>query len=208
MSHLSHLLHRARSSIFVAALAISLPLAAHAEPTPLFVPFNGVGNVSAFTATSGGWVGSIDQTAPPVVADPLALVSVVLFQLNAATQTLTGTFEFTRASDLGATLFGELTGSYAVADILNVGGQLSIDYNVLGGTGEFAGVTGFGLSFVDFNPAGVFNNYAEAGLLTLNLAQAVPEPATWALAAMGLVALGFTRRRPAWAHASRAQSLN
>jgi hypothetical protein len=189
------LFRRVQFGLWAAALAISLPLAAHAEPTPLFVPFNGAGNVSAFTATSGGWVGSIDQTAPPVVSDPLSLVSVVLFQLNAATQTLTGTFEFTRASDLGATLFGELTGSYVVADILNAGGQFSIDYNVLGGTGAFAGVTGFGLSFVDFNPAGVFNNYAEAGLLTLNLAQAVPEPATWALVALGLLGLAVAQRK-------------
>jgi hypothetical protein len=185
--------------LWAAALVISLPTLAQAEPTTLFVPFNGAGNLSAFTATSGGWVGSIDQTAPPVVSDPLSLVSVVLFQLNAATQTLSGTFEFTRASDLGATLFGDLTGSYVMADILNSGGQFSIDYNVLGGTGAFAGVTGFGLSFVDFNPAGVFNNYAEAGLLTLNLAQAVPEPATWALAVLGLMSLSLTRRRGALA---------
>jgi hypothetical protein len=197
------LFRRVQFGLWAAALAIGLPLAAHAEPTPLFVPFNGAGNVSVFSATSGGWVGSLDQTAPPVVSDPLSLVSVVLFQLNAATQTLTGTFEFTRASDLGATLFGELTGSYVVADILNAGGQFSIDYNVVGGTGAFAGVTGFGLSFVDFNPAGVFNNYAEAGLLTLNVPQAVPEPATWLLVAMGLVLTATKRRGTARSGAKR-----
>jgi PEP-CTERM motif len=202
------LLQRLRRGLCAAALAVSLPTLAQAEPTTLFVPFNGAGNVSAFTTTSGGWVGNIEQTAPPVVSDPLSLVSVVLFQLNAATQTLTGTFEFTRASDLGATLFGDITGSYVVADILNLGGQFSLDYTVTGGTGAFAGVTGFGLSFVDFNPAGVFNNYAEAGLLTLDVPAAVPEPATWLLAAMGLMALGVVRRQRALAHAAPAQSLN
>jgi hypothetical protein len=194
-----HLLQQARRGICAAAFVVSLPALAQAEPTTLFVPFNGAGNLSVFSADAGtgGWVGSIDQTAPPVVSDPLSLVSVVLFQLDAATQTLRGTFEFTRSSDLGSTLFGDLMGSYGVGDILTAGGQFSIDYTVLGGTGDFAGVTGFGLSFVDFNPAGVFNNYAEAGLLTLNVPAAVPEPATWAMAALGLLALSLSRRRSA-----------
>jgi PEP-CTERM motif len=195
MNPLSPLIHHARRALVLTAFVVGLPAVAQAEPTTLFVPFNGAGNVSAFAATNGGWVGNIDQTAPPVVSDPLSLVSVVLFQLNAATQTLTGTFEFTRASDLGATLFGDITGSYVVSDILNLGGQFSLDYTVTGGTGAFAGVTGFGLSFVDFDPAGVFNNYAEAGLLTLSVPAAVPEPATWLLVAMGLMALTSVRRK-------------
>jgi hypothetical protein len=197
-----------RRALCMATVALSVPALAQADPTPLFVPlfvpFNGAGNISMFDASNGGWAGSIEQTAPPVVSEPLSLVSVVLFKLNAATQTLTGTFEFTRSSDLGATLFGDITGSYSVADILNVGGQFSLDYTVRGGTGDYFGYSGFGLSFVDFDPKAVFNNYAEAGLLTLDLPGAVPEPATWALVLMGLLALiAFPRL-----HAKALRSLN
>jgi PEP-CTERM motif len=188
----------------VAAIALGVPALAQADPTPLFVPFNGAGNISMFDNGNGGWVGSIEQTAPPVVSDPLSLVSVVLFKLDAATKSLTGTFEFTRSSDLGASLFGDVTGSYTVADILNIGGQFSLDYTVRGGTGDFSGYSGFGLAFVDYAPATPFHNYAEAGLLTLSLPAAVPEPATLMLVATGLLALALCRRQSA----KTARSLN
>ena len=99
----------------LAGALFALPLAALADPVSLFVPFNGQGNVSVFDAAagSGGWVGSIDQTPPPDVAQPLSLVSVVLFQIDAATQTLTGSFEFT-TTDLTSTLYGTLAGSFSV----------------------------------------------------------------------------------------------
>ena len=171
-------------------LLIALPLIASADPVSYFVPFNGQGNVSVFDASSGGWVGSIDQTPPPDVADPLSLVSVVLFQLDAATQTLSGSFEFT-TTDLASTLYGTLSGSFFDADILASGGQFSIDYSILGGTGAFAGASGFGLSFVDFNPAGAFNNYAESGLLNFS----VPAPGSLALVGAGLLALAVSRRK-------------
>jgi hypothetical protein len=179
------------------AAAAALPLAAQAGVVSYFVPFDGAGNVSVFDATSGGWVGSIDQTPPPVVPQPLSLVSVVLFTLDAATQTLSGTFEFS-TTDLVSTLFGNLTGSYFTPDILNLGGQFSVDYTILGGTGQFAQASGFGLSFVDFDPAGTFNNYAEAGLLSFDVpVGAVPTPATPALVLAGLLALAATRRKVA-----------
>jgi len=182
----------------LAGALFALPLAALADPVSLFVPFNGQGNVSVFDAAagSGGWVGSIDQTPPPDVAQPLSLVSVVLFQIDAATQTLTGSFEFT-TTDLTSTLYGTLAGSFVDADILNSGGQFGIDYSVLGGSGAFAGASGFGLSFLNFDPAGTFDNYAESGLLSFTVPAAVPTPGSLALVLAGLLALGVSRRKVA-----------
>jgi len=172
----------------------TLPLAARASTVNYFVPFNGTGNVVVFDAAAGtgGWVGSLNQTPPPDVADPLSFVSVVLFTLDRSTQTLTGSFEFT-TTDLGSSVFGELSGSTLDADILNNGGQFSLDYNITGGSGLFAGASGFGLSFLDFDPLRADNNFSEAGLLSF----AVAEPAALQLvllALAGVVALRVVRR--------------
>lgn len=183
----------------LAAAALCLPLLAQADPVPLFVPFEGSGNVSVFDAAAGtgGWTGSITQSSFPAVPAPLDLVSVLLFQLDAATQTLSGTFEFT-TTDLASTLFGEVSGSYVDADILLSGGQFSLNYNIAGGSGMFLRASGYGLSFLDFSPApGAFDNYAEAGALVFSVA----EPGTLALAAFALLAMwvhlpGTRRARP------------
>ena len=150
---------------FLAALAA--PLSAQAAAEPYFVPYEGAGNISIFNASTGtgGWVGSIDQVAPPVVPQPLSLVSVVLFNYDAITQMLTGTFEFTSAMVLASTLFGTLTGTSSDAGILTSGGQFQIDYQIKGGTGIFGDANGYGLAFVNYNPNGGFNNYTESGLL-------------------------------------------
>ena len=164
-----------------------------------FVPCLGQGNASVFDATAGtgGWVGSIDEVPGPAnPGTPLSLVSlvsvvsVVLFTLDRAAHTLTGTFQFT-TTDLLSTLFGELTGTFLDSDILTQGGQFSIDYRIDGGSGQFAHASGFGLAFVDYNPAGTFNNYGESGLLAFT----VPTPATGGLVLAGLLALGVSRRR-------------
>ena len=173
------------------SLAVLSATAAQAEAVSYFVPYGGQGNVLVFDASSGtgGWVGSIDQTPDPLVAMPLSFVSVVLFTADQLAQTITGTFEFT-TTDLLSTLVGELTGSYAEADILSNGGQFSVNYNVLGGTGQFARATGFGLSFVDFSPSAAGDNYRESGLLLFE----VPEPAPAALVALGFLGLALQRR--------------
>ncbi len=182
-------------SPWLLCLACSLPLGAQAAATSFFVPYGGEGNVSIFNAAAGtgGWVGSVDQSPDPGVVTPLAFVSVVLFNLNSASKTLSGSFELS-TTDLASTLFGQLTGSYFEPDILASGGQFSIDYQILGGSGAFAGASGFGLSFVDYNPAGTFNNYAEAGLLNFDIPSAVPEPASWALLMLGLGLVAASRR--------------
>ncbi len=182
------------SPLFCAALLTPFFSAtASAMPAQFFVAYTGQGNVSVFDAAAGtgGWVGSIDEVPDPAIANPpLSLVSVVLFTLDRATQTLMGTFEFT-TTDLLSTLFGDLSGSVQDPDILANGGQFSLDYQINGGTGQFSRATGFGLAFLDYNPAGTFNNYTESGLLLFT----VPSPATGALVLAGLLALGASHRK-------------
>jgi PEP-CTERM motif len=175
--------------------SFALPAAHAADHIDYFVPYSGEGNLVVFDAAagSGGWVGAIDQSPFPVVASPLSFVSSVLFTLDAPSNSFSGNFEFT-TTDLASSLFGSLSGSYASADVFNLGGQLSVDYQILGGSGLFAGASGFGLSFIDFDPAGSFNNYSEAGLLSF--AAPVPEPSTWLLMGLGLGCLAWARRAP------------
>ena len=192
---LPSLLARALRTTTLALLPL-LALAPSAQAEQLLLPFSGSGNAVVFDAGTGrgGWVGSLSQFADPGVADPLELVSVVLFTVDPLTQLLSGQFNFTRSNDLGATLFGLVAGSTTDADVLNQGGQFALDYTIQGGTGDFSGASGFGLSFLNFDPNGVFDNYTEIGLLVV----AVPEPGALPLVAGGLLALwGVGRRRQA-----------
>lgn len=181
-------------------------LASAAQAGPLLLPFSGSGNAVVFDATTGdgGWVGTVEQFADPGVSDPLELVSVVLFTVDPLTQLLSGQFSFTRSTDLGATLFGLVAGSTTDADVFNQGGQFALDYTIEGGTGDFAGASGFGLSFLNFDPNGGFNggldNYTETGLLVLAMPMPVPEPGTLPLLALALPAALWWRRRPRLAY--------
>jgi PEP-CTERM motif len=181
-----------------AALVLPFASAQAADNIDYFVPYGGEGNLVVFDAAAGtgGWVGAIDQSAFPVVPTPLSFVSQVLFTLDSASNTFSGSFEFNTV-DLLSSIFGNLSGSYASADVFQLGGQLSIDYQILGGSGQFAGASGFGLSLLDFDPAASsnpanFNNYSEAGLLSFTAP--VPEPSTWLLMGLGLGLLAWTRR--------------
>ena len=110
-----------------------------------------------------------------------------------AANRLTGQFEFTNETDLSSAVFGTLSGAFTnPADTLVSGGQIGLDYLIQGGTGQFAGHRGFGLSFLTFDPgASGFNNYTEQGLLLAS----VPEPGALWLVALGLGAMIAASRR-------------
>ncbi len=218
MSVFRHALYRAPApqARYLAALALlahlawAAPVQAQAVPEPLFLPYAGAGNLVLFDPAtgSGGWVGSIDAVDGAPGGPVLPLVSVVLFSYDAMTQSLSGSFEFTSAASLGASLFGTLVGSTVSANPFTTGAQFEIDYTITGGTGAFAGASGFALAFLQYDPlagaggVGSLNNYAEDGALVLS---AVPEPDSLALVLLGglSLALALRARPPAVARRGR-----
>jgi hypothetical protein len=169
---------------------------AQAASLPNFV-FDGRGNLLVFDAASGsgGWNGEISEFAVPALPAPLSFAVLVTFDYDVVLNRLLGSFEFTQADDLSSSIFGNVAGGVtAAAGSLAGGGQLALDYQVMGGTGRYAGLSGFGLSFLGFDPAASGdNNYVEQGLIV-----AVPETGMAGLTAFGLLALALVRtRRPA-----------
>ncbi len=184
----------AKLALCAALISSALGIGSGALAAQQFSPYSGQGNVSVFDAAagSGGWVGSIQGLVHPQNGDPFDLVSVVLFSVDAANQSVSGQFEWTGAFDLNSTLFGRLTGTVDDGDILLQGGQFALDYLIEGGTGVFSGASGFGLAFIDFDPlAGGDSNYVEAGLVVAS----VPQPGSPLLATTALLILVALRRR-------------
>jgi hypothetical protein len=205
---MNRLLSTSRQALLT--LAFTLPLlslapAAQAAEVTLF--FSGSGNVlTPDPATGeGGWVGSINEFPEAGLVNPVALTSTVLFTYDAALNSFTGTFEFFDSATLTSSLFGTVMGESADPDPFVNGGQFGLMYDITGGSGLYAGATGFGLSFLEFNPDGGFggpvfgfsDTYGEDGLLFFNVPTAVPEPGTLPLMALALAALWVGRRTPA-----------
>ena len=183
-------------AVLARACLLALFLGSAADAATVDMPFEGAGNLVVFDplAGTGGWVGSIDEVLAPGNTGPArSFVSVVTFTFDSLTELLNGDFEFTDAANLGSSIFGTVAGAFTnLLDVLNVGGQLALDYTVAGGSGDFQRVTGFGLSFLTYDLAATtFNNYSEQGLLVLD----VPAPATLPLAAAGLALLAMGQRR-------------
>lgn len=193
--------------VLLVLLGLSALLLTPARAGLVTVAYGGSGNAVLFDAAtgSGGWVGALDEVLDePGVAGavPLSLVSVVLFEFDAATGELEGQFEFTDSLDLDSALVGTLTGRTADADLFGAGGQFEIDYLITSGRGRFEGFSGFGLAFLDFDPDAAGDNYRESGLLVLS----VPVSGTLGLAALalGMVGLGAAARSAAPGRAASA----
>jgi hypothetical protein len=90
----------------------------------------------------------------------------------------------------GDTLYGDLNGTATPSGVPLVS-NLSLTYEILGGTGQFLNATG------DFAGTGTVDQRFGAPQVSLNFS-AVPEPATWAMMLVGMGAIGAAmRRRPA-----------
>lgn len=207
---LHHGLHRTlqralqRAATHTAGPCAALALCAGLAATPAsasvvlsdqFSPTLGQGNALAFDAMglSGGWAGSLSGLVTPGTGAPIDMVSIANVTIDPLLGTFSGSFELSDAATLASTLFGLLSGTVSAADLLLSGGQFALDYLVQGGTGVFAGASGYGLAFIDVDPSALPDNYTESGLFVLSVPVEVPEPA--GLALLGLLAVPALRAR-------------
>lgn len=129
---------------------------------------------SALTGTGNSTLGAFDYSHTVCLAGPGPITGNFLFDLSG-----------------GDTILGSIAGSAATTTTPGLF-DLSLNYNILGGTGQFAGASGafLGIGNVDQRTPGVTQ-------VAINFS-AVPEPGTWAMMLFGMGAVGaaLRRRRP------------
>ncbi len=159
-------------------LAALLAPAAWAQP----IGYTGTGQVGAITPVSGSGpaVFLAQGTYELGALGDWDLLSTFIF--NVSTGLGTGGFDFSQG---GSSFSGTIATTQTVVASLP---GFEIVYTVTGGTGAFAGATGFGEGIIVLTgPAEPpFFNYIEAGILNVSV---VPEPATALLMLGGVAAL-------------------
>jgi hypothetical protein len=169
------------------ALISFLGLAGAASATPITFDFQ-TGGSAAITDWCGLNCGTLHTDGALFVEGVLAGGFKGTMVINGDVED-TSTWSFFDFS--GNSIFGTLSGD--LQGLLGLIGTGTLDYLITGGTGFFAGATGWGDSEYGF----LLGGYGEHGTMNVELA-AVPEPAisTLLLAGFGMVAfLAYRRRR-------------
>jgi len=191
MPHLPQASRRWCASLALCA-ALFVGASAQAAPVVRDVFFDGSGFLVYDASTqTGAWTGTVDESPFPVVLPPLSFLSVVSFVFDTANNKISGNFEFT-SSDFISTMFGSLSSDPLSGVFTADGTFFAIEYSIAGGSGLFAGASGFGITQFDFDaPVNGFSAYREAGVMAFT----VPEPATLPLLLAGLLGVAALRAR-------------